>query len=199
MKTPPEQLANLLGSRLCHDLISPIGAVCNGVELMSMGPGRDLPEVAMISESIENANYKIQFYRVAYGLASAEQTLDVTEIRRILAGLTKGGRLRIDWTPETTPSRTVVKLAFLLIQCAESALPFGGKLRVTQDTSGWGIQAEGKKINPDPVLFAALSTPDSALNLTPAQVHFALAAWAAHDAGRTISMLSNATGLALRF
>ncbi|MEO0403208.1 MAG: histidine phosphotransferase, partial [Pseudomonadota bacterium] len=62
-------LAALIGSRICHDLISPIGAINNGLELLGMSDQRDGPEIDLISESVENASARIRFFRIAYGAA----------------------------------------------------------------------------------------------------------------------------------
>jgi len=59
-------LAALIGSRICHDLISPVGAVGNGLELMQMAGGKLLPEMALIEESVEAARLRILFFRIAY-------------------------------------------------------------------------------------------------------------------------------------
>ena len=68
-----QDLSALLGSRICHDLISPLGAIANGVELLQMSGAAASPEVALIAESVANANARIRFFRVAYGIASAGQ------------------------------------------------------------------------------------------------------------------------------
>ena len=84
---PPEcpDLAALIGSRICHDLISPIGAIGNGLELLSMS-GAGGPEVALISDSVANANARIRFFRIAFGHASPEQGTSRSEILSILQG-----------------------------------------------------------------------------------------------------------------
>ena len=66
MQDKPD-LAALIASRICHDLISPIGAIGNGVELLAMEPGGTLPEMALISESVANANDRIRFFRICFG------------------------------------------------------------------------------------------------------------------------------------
>ena len=62
-------LASLIGSRICHDLISPIGAICNGLELMQLDGRPISPEMTLISESVNHANARIRFLRVAFGMA----------------------------------------------------------------------------------------------------------------------------------
>lgn len=199
MRHSPKDLANLLGSRLCHDLISPIGAVCNGVELLGMGPTGAMPELALISESVESANYKIQFYRVAFGISSDKQYVAPSEVRRVLAGMYKGSRLRVEWAVETDSPRPMVKLAFLLLMCAEAALPYGGTVRISETEDGWLLCAEGVTKQLDDGLWDTLRQTDIGVILTPAQVHFGLAPFAAEDAGRTIDPSHDETGITIRF
>ena len=71
MQDKPD-LAALIGSRICHDLISPIGAIGNGVELMMMDGTAKTPELALIAESVANANARIRYFRVAFGSAGAD-------------------------------------------------------------------------------------------------------------------------------
>lgn len=56
-------LAALIGSRICHDLISPIGAINNGLELLGMSDTPEGPELELISESVGNASARIRFFR----------------------------------------------------------------------------------------------------------------------------------------
>ena len=63
-------IAALIGSRICHDLISPIGAINNGLELLEMTGTSSGPEMELISESVGNASARIRFFRIAYGAAS---------------------------------------------------------------------------------------------------------------------------------
>lgn len=176
----------LVGSRICHDLISPLGAIGNGVELLTMSGTADGPEIALISESVANANARIRFFRIAFGLAQPGQTLAQTEIRSILADITKGGRLSIIWSPEGGQARGEVKLAFLLIQCLESALPYGGDIRVEHINGRWILHGKAEKMKIAPLLWETLVTPDQRRDITPAQVQFVLVPHTARRIGRTV-------------
>lgn len=152
MPVEPPDLIALVGSRICHDLISPLGAIGNGVELLMMsgnGPG---PELALISESVTNANARIRFFRISFGAAAPGQGVARAEVRSILDDMTRGGRLKIDWDLAGDAARTEVKLAFLAIQCLESALPFGGRICVSADGGRWQIGAEAPRLKVDPPL-----------------------------------------------
>ena len=121
MQDKPD-LAALIASRICHDLISPIGAIGNGVELLAMEPGGVRPEMALISESVANANARIRFFRICFGQASSDQRIARSEVASILGDLSRGGRVGYAWTSPVDLSRREVRLAFLLLQCLESAL-----------------------------------------------------------------------------
>ena len=94
-------LAALLGSRICHDLISPIGAIGNGVELLMMAGAEHGPEIALIAESVGYANARIRFFRVAFGTATADQRMARAEIASILADQADRAALKLlaDRTP----------------------------------------------------------------------------------------------------
>jgi histidine phosphotransferase ChpT len=173
MPDTPDLVA-LLGSRICHDLISPIGAIGNGVELLMMDGSTMGPEIALISESVANANARIRFFRVAFGTSSGDQRIGRPEVLSILSDLTRGGRLTIDWRGPADLPRREVKLAFLLIQCFETAMAFGGRITVDLVDSHWLLTGEAAKLKLDADLWETLSNPAAKVNVTAAQVHFAL-------------------------
>jgi histidine phosphotransferase ChpT len=167
-------LTALIGSRICHDLISPIGAIGNGVELLMMESGVKGPEMALIAESVANATARIRFFRVAFGAAAEDQRIGRNEVQDILTGITRGTRMQIGWTSGSDAVRAEVKLAFLLLLCVETALPYGGRARVVADGASWLIEAEGAKLKIDHDLWEVLSNPAAHAQVGAAQVHFAL-------------------------
>lgn len=179
-------LAALVGSRICHDLISPLGAIGNGVELLQMTSGPLSPELALISESVTAANARIRFYRIAYGASGNDQHLGTAEIREVLADISRGSRLSIDWQAGGDASRTDAKLAFLLIQCLENALPFGGRIAIQSSGGRWRFTGASARLRADPDLMALLQGSDWPSDIAPSKVHFALAAAEARRRGLTI-------------
>ncbi len=166
------QLAALVGSRICHDLISPVGAIGNGLELMEMG-GQGSAEMALVSESLANAQARIRFFRVAFGAADSEQVIAESELRRIIAGLSGAARQQVAWEAAGDVSRRDARLVFLAIMCLESALPFGGTIHVTREGSdGWRIAGRAAKLMVDETLWEALGRPG--VEVAPAEVQFAL-------------------------
>lgn len=168
-------LAALLGSRICHDLISPIGAISNGVELMMMDGAVRGPEMALVSESVAAANARIRFFRIGFGTASPDQRIGRAEVTGILADAMRG-RLTVDWQSPADLARREVKLAFLLIQCVETAMPHGGRITVELADGRWSLGAGSPKLRVDPELWEVLSNPAAHPDIGPAQVHFLLAA-----------------------
>ncbi|MBP0482918.1 histidine phosphotransferase family protein [Sagittula salina] len=169
-------LAALVGSRLCHDLISPIGAIQNGLELMALtgGASQDSPELSLIRDSCESAAARIRFFRVAFGFASEGQTMSRREVAGTLDAVTKGGRLSADWAEDSDQPRTEVQLCFLAYLCCESALPMGGQVHFTRDSAGWTVRASGPRVNADTRLWDHLNGVSSLEDPPADKVHFAL-------------------------
>ena len=167
-------LAALVGSRICHDLISPIGAIGNGIELMLMDGATKGPEMALISESVAHANARIRFFRVAFGACGPDQRIGRNEVTSILSDMTQGGRIAIDWISPPDLPRRDVKLVFLLLQCAESAMPYGGRIVIERGDARWLVVAKAPKIKLDTALWECLINPAAAPDVTPAQVQFLL-------------------------
>jgi len=198
MPVEPSDLVALVGSRICHDLISPLGAIGNGVELLMMSGNGAGPELALIAESVTNANARIRFFRLAFGAAAPGQGVARAEVRSILDDMTHGGRLKIDWDLAGDAARTEVKLAFLAIQCLESALPFGGRIRVTTEGDLWQIGAEAPRLKLDPSLWDRLGG-DGTAEVTAAQVQFALLPAELARQGRSLALRLEDTAIALRY
>lgn len=196
MSTP--NLVALVGSRICHDLISPIGAINNGLELLSLSGSGEGPEMSLIGESVGNASARIRFFRIAFG-AAGDQMIGHTEVAAILRDLYDGGRLAVHWTPTTPQPRAAVRLAFLAILCCETAMPYGGRLEVTEHQGDWTLQVEADRLNIDADLWAMLSDGTVSETLLPAHVQFGLIAHIASDEGRKITVRSDETRLTLRF
>lgn len=179
-------LAALIASRICHDLISPIGAIGNGVELMMMDSSGQSAELTLISESVANANARIRFFRVAFGSAGAEQRISRAEVMSILTDVTRGGRLVYAWNSAADLPRREVRLVFLLLQCLETAMAYGGRVRVDLDMAAGAITAEAPRLKIDPNLWQLLVDPASEGEVSAGQVHFALARDEVERQGRNL-------------
>lgn len=190
-------LVALVGSRLCHDLISPLGAIGNGVELLAMSGMGTSPEVQLIAESVASANARVKFFRVAFGQASAGQRIGQSEVLTVLRETAAGGRLKFQWQAEGDQPRGAVKMVFLALLCLEQALPWGGEITISEAGGHWHLRASASRTKPDPVLWAHLDGEVGALSA--AQVQFALLRREAAAAGRELQWQVSENGAMIAF
>jgi len=194
-----QDLTSLVGSRICHDLISPLGAIGNGVELLSMSGDPSGSELELITESVANATARLRFFRIAYGAASDHQLIARSEILPILSAATRGNRLSYLWEPREDVPRTELRIAFLVIQCLETAMPHGGDIQMRRSGTEWTVMGDSSRLTIDPSLWDGLSAPGARLPLTPALVQFALLPGALAQAGRTLSLQRGENRIELGF
>ena len=195
-------LAALLGSRLCHDLVSPLGAIGNGVELLEMSPDfpglAQSPELRLIAEAVGAARVRIQAYRLAFGMAQGEQRIGRAELARLLDGMVDQGRLKITLDAQGDFARPQIRMLILAVMCMESAMPWGGRLIVLRDGQQWRLVAECDRSKVDPGLWAWLDGPQSRA-LAPSEVHFALLAEASRAENRPLRHEFDGTGGEIAF
>ena len=128
------RLAALLCSRVCHDLISPVSALNNGIEVLADDDDDEMREHALtlISMSGKQASAKLQFARLAYGASStAGESLDFGEVRQVIDTLFDGGKVKVDWQVQShSVGRSIVKILANLVLIAADCIPRGGSLTV---------------------------------------------------------------------
>ena len=180
----PFNLVALLGSRICHDLISRVGAIGNGLELLDMAGGQRGPELALISESFRSADARLRLFRIAFGRAAPGQLIRGAELAAVLTDVHAGTRVAVAADLPRDVARADAKLALLIAQCMAHVLPIGGTLALQAQAEGWRLSAKGPRVAPDPALWAAFPNPPPSAALDAANVEFALVAEAAAEAGR---------------
>lgn len=190
----------LIGSRICHDLINPLGAIGNGIELLGLsGAAKEGPEMSLVSDSVENATAKVRFLRLAFGDTAADQIVARNEILSTLEAMARGGRLSYSWGVAGDPLRMDVRVALLGMMCIETALPLGGDIEVTMSDETWRISAKHDRLNLDPALWVPLSKGLCPDGLSAAQVHFGLLPEMAKEANRTLAMTHGSDWVAISF
>lgn len=192
-------LTALTGSRICHDLISPIGAIGNGVELLLMDGATRGPEIALIAESVANANARIRFFRVAFGGAGQDQRIGRPDLASILDDISRGGRLQVTLTCPPEVARREAKLALLSLMCCETAMAFGGRIAIERGGARWTVTGQAPRLKIDAGLWEVLSNPHAAIEITPAQVHFALLAEDIARQGRRLTVEVRETEVRMGF
>lgn len=170
---PPSDLSQLVGSRLCHDLVNPISAISNGLELLALSGTAPSPELELIGDAVKDALARIRFFRIAFGAARPGETLSARELREVLFGIYGAGRQEVQWQVAGDLPRRDAKLAFLMLNVAETAFPLGGTLTIS-DEGGWHLTGTGRKLSVDDPYWQALATPGFVAAPPPAKVQFAL-------------------------
>ncbi|WP_298291791.1 histidine phosphotransferase family protein [uncultured Litoreibacter sp.] len=190
--------AALLGSRICHDLISPLGAISNGVELLAMSGVANTPEMKLIEEAVDSANARVKFFRVALGAATGSQMMSRANVLKLLDGCYGGGRISVRWSPPSDPTRTEAKIAFLALMCVETTLPQGGEIVVNADRGNWQLQAFGPVVRFDADVWSSLNRQPSE-PLSSNQVQFQLLKDAFEVTGQSASVGHSDSAVSVRY
>lgn len=185
----PTGTSGLVASRLCHDLINPLGAVQNGLELLELSQSVGGAEFALISESLATALARINLFRIAFGhIGKSQAPVSGQQVQGVLQGLQADLRFRLDWEVEAELPRSEAKLGFLLLMVLETALPFGGDASVRYREGRWQVLASAQRMREDEVFWRGLQSPQAAQGeeIKPAQVHVPLLHESAHALGRVV-------------
>ena len=136
----PLDLAALLCSRVCHDVISPVGAIINGLEVLDEEQDADMRGYALdlIKKSAVTASARLQFCRLAFGAAgSAGAAIDTGDAEQVVKGLLGDGRTSLSWkVPRVLMPKNKVKLLLNLCLIASAAIPRGGVIDVAVGGDG---------------------------------------------------------------
>jgi histidine phosphotransferase ChpT len=161
MAVTPVDFASLLCSRLCHDLLSPVGALNNGLELLADETDPAMRERCMdlLAESARTSANKLKFFRLAFGSGSGfGEVVDVREAKSAIEGLLADNkRVELAWMVEAgSLPKTAIKILLNLALIGAEALARGGQLVIGGEQSDGQleivIQLEGQRIVLDPEL-----------------------------------------------
>ena len=165
--TPIEalDLAALLCSRVCHDLISPVGAIVNGLEVLAEEKDEETKTFALdlIKKSAGTASAKLQFCRIAFGAAgSAGAQIDLGDAETITRGFFEDDKTKLAWNlPRALLAKNRVKLLLNLLLVAGQTIPRGGRLTVDPigegESMGFKVSAAGVNAKVPPAVAALLA------------------------------------------
>jgi histidine phosphotransferase ChpT len=182
----PVDLASLLCSRLCHDLMSPVGALNNGIELLADETDPDMRDkcLELLADSARASANKLKFFRLAFGAAGGfGEDVDTSEAEAALAGVFgPERRIEVGWVvSDGKLPKGAVKLLLNLALLAGDALVRGGRLDVGAESRDaeieLAVRAEGPRILLDPVLRETLASGATDGTVEPR----AAGAWLAHS------------------
>ncbi|MDH3737573.1 MAG: histidine phosphotransferase family protein [Alphaproteobacteria bacterium] len=173
------RVAELLASRLCHDMVSPVGAVKTGVELFTeYGDDADGETMNLITSSIVQASEKLQFFRLAYGSAgNAASGVSVADAVALIRSVCGNQRTSIELGElDTAPPVGAIKIMLNGAMLAGDCLPRGGVLHISSQADGGQgyairVTASGERAGLDDELSEALSGATASANLTPRSAH----------------------------
>ncbi|MEE9375128.1 MAG: histidine phosphotransferase family protein [Rhizobiaceae bacterium] len=127
-------LAALLSSKLCHDIISPVGALANGLEVLEEDQGEEMHEFAMelIKKSAKSATAKLKFSRLAFGASgSASSSIDTGDAEEVVRGYIEGEKADMSWEGiRSLVPKNHVKLLLNLFLLSLGAIPRGGNMAI---------------------------------------------------------------------
>ena len=200
------EFASLLCSRLCHDLLSPVGALNNGVELLADEQDPEMREqcLVLLADSARVSANKLKFFRLAFGAAGGfGDEVDTGEARAAIEGMFGGdGRIELAWmVDEPRMSKSALKVLLNLVLIGGDALVRGGALTVGAERHNGGIdivvRAEGPRIILDPELRRALLGEAGEEDIAPRGA----AAWLVHclvsDGGGEVQVANQEEGMLL--
>jgi histidine phosphotransferase ChpT len=167
-------LSALVSARLCHDLISPMGAIGNGLELLQLSAGPAAAELALVNESLATALAKLRFYRVAFGPADPQARQSFDEATQLTDAMFHG-RFTVAWPDRGSDMpRAVARAVYLAILCLEKSLPMGGHVRIGFGPDGIALGVDGRRTAPPAALWAHVTDGAPVPDLKPDGVQFAL-------------------------
>lgn len=161
----------LLFSKAFHDLVSPVSAVNNGVELIQESDDMTEEAIALIAHSAQAAARKLQFFRMTYGAAGSEKLVDINTARGIATQFFQGTKVKLEWPQHQLHSHVdypkgYAKCVLSLILLADDVLSHGGMIEVVPPAGEdmvVGVVATGKNAEIKPAMRAAFDghlTPD---------------------------------------
>jgi histidine phosphotransferase ChpT len=185
------RVASLLASRLCHDLVGPLGAVDNGLELIAEGGSMAEEALTLAQRSAKRATSRLQYFRYAFGAAGAESSFGAGEAQAFAQTLLQNGEIQLDW-PEAGGDalhpgvgRLLLNLVLLGIDC----LPRGGRIQILLRPDCIGVESSGPHARLTPELKAAIEGTCPPSELTARTVVGRYAALLAGSLGGRIEIL----------
>ncbi len=138
-------LGALLVSRVCHDLISPVAAISNGLEILADEEDATMKAHAMrlIEHSVGQAKARLLFARLAFGaMGSAGTEIDLREVGQVAADFFRTGKARLDWQmPAIAIDKEIIRVILNLTALGADCIPRGGSLTVKGEQSRQGFRA----------------------------------------------------------
>jgi histidine phosphotransferase ChpT len=173
------RVLELMASRICHDLVSPVGAINNGVELMQeLGEDAGDEAMALIASSALQASIRLKCFRLAYGAAGTDRNIGFMEVKDAFVGWVKAGHVEAEFEPDlalkfSMPPRGFLKIVLNLAIFAEECSRGEGKIFVSalEGNKGINVLVTGNRVGFRDGAEAALKGEVHPDELDPRAVH----------------------------
>lgn len=192
------RILELLASKICHDLISPVGAISNGIEILDeLGEDPDGEVLDLISHSAGQAAAKLKAMRLAYGLGGADPSVLPKDVYKAFDDyLEREERFSHEWDPFSIEMSAIgaPKILMCTLMLAFETLPKGGKIGVTQESPDTIlVRAEGQNAHLRDGVLYALHLKTDVENLEPIHVHAYVTGLLARNYGFSIEIDDQST------
>lgn len=183
--------AALLCSRLCHDLVSPVGAINNGLEILADEKDPSMRDAVMdlVEKSTRQTSNKLQFFRLAFGAAGGfSAQLDVRECQKAVEAILDGSRVSLDWqVPAISVSKSEVKVLLNLALIVAESMIRGGVMSISMTEEDGAhvivVRGDGERVIVQAPVKAALEGALDEEDLEPRAAPAYLAHMVAIEAG----------------
>lgn len=198
-------LASHIAAKLCHDFISPTGAIVSGLDLLKDPSAQDMRDDAMslIEASAHKLVSIVNFARVAFGAATSAERFDVRELEALVSGAFEHVRADLDWAVELqTFEKPAARAMLNLAQIGGGALPTGGVARVTGVREGdeivLAVEARGARVRMKPEVATGLRGEQLTDGLAGQWIQPFWLWEVVRDAGGTLTFETSEEGVSLR-
>ncbi|OKH88989.1 histidine phosphotransferase family protein [Thalassospira sp. TSL5-1] len=190
-------LIELISSRICHDLVGPVGAVNAGAELMDEAGGSDDEALALMRRSGQEAQRRLQLFRLAYGRAG--NSVDAATMRKtVMQAYEADGKVTLVWESDIDMDAVTARVVLNMVMMAREALPFGGEIAVSCDSGAKiNVIARGKRAAIRPEIENVLSGPVDPQDLDPRNIQGFFARNLAERLGRQLQVVSEESSVTL--
>ena len=174
----PTRASEILISKICHDLVSPVGAVNNGIEFLSeMGADGLQDGLGLIEHSARQSSVRLQLFRMCYGAGGSDAKVTGKSIYETFMNYIDGTKCSLDWDlmnaiPDEDPKAGFMKTLLNSMIFVQESMPKGGVVTVTMaQNNGMRITGVGDLIRPKEGSVEGISAELNVDDLTPKSIH----------------------------
>lgn len=173
----PTRASEILISKICHDLVSPVGAVNNGIEFLSEMGAEGLQDgLGLIQHSARQSSVRLQLFRMCYGAGGSDAKVTGKTIYETFMHYVEGTKCAMEWDlmnamPDHDLQAGYLKTLLNLMVFAQESMPKGGVVTVTMDGETMVVTGKGEVIKPKDGSIEALNNDLPVEDLTPKAIH----------------------------